>query len=248
MKNKAMNDKIDNFYDVYFKIYGLVLFFAVVTCLLVFNKNPEVQIAVIRMGLSFLFVIASMGIVNLVLFSKQVITSLFFTTSIIVIVGVVFFKLWPLESYSSLFMSIPICFLIVIFFKSLLSLIKTSPMGVMQDKINHANELSGYRVKIKSFTKIIVVEMWILLLGTISYILEDMYGVGEFPTLLVSLFFIFCWMAFSYFNFAIMSVTTKKIKKSASSVIGFVIITPIVVPMLVIYFLKLLSISVKLIG
>ncbi|MDD3006737.1 MAG: hypothetical protein PHX30_04110 [Candidatus Pacebacteria bacterium] len=249
MKNENVGDKkIDTFWGNRLKIYGVVLF-VVITSYSVFGENLGSQVVAVKTVLSLSVIILPILAVESIFASKRFIKLLLLLTGMIMLMGNIFFKLWPLGEdkrgiiYTPL-LSLTIAFL-VIYFK----LIKDSKKSKMEYlKIDGVRDLVGFCFSVKSFGVLLVLELWTLLLGAFSHILVVLYGNDELSGIAVLFLYLVCSVVFFFANLIAMFFITRKIEKSTSSVILFAIITPIVIPLCITYFVIFLLISEILTG
>ena len=245
------NKESNMLYRVQFKIYSFVLFLLTMIGLVAFKDIPEVQVAIVRVMVSFLVIILPILIFESILMSKRLTTSLLLISGLIILTGVIFFKMWPLKEYSDIAMIFPLLLLIVVHLRDFYKIITLSSGGSLKMgsiKIKHLDELIGYGLKVKPFREMLILEAWMLLLGAVSHMLVIMYSSEEMAGLYVLLFYLICLIIFPLSNLISILYITKKVKKSATSIIGFAITTIISVPLCILYFLVLLSVSAKLMG
>lgn len=206
--------------------------------------------------LSLAVIILPILIVEPILILKRSIVSSSVFTGLIIIVGTLFFKLRACETCSGNYL-FSLTFLLIPIYLGVLFIPITDPSISKKDsmsslagasKIDRTGELIKYCVKVRSFRYLLVLELWMVFLAAVSHMQVIMRSGEEMAIVYVALFYVTYAVVFMFSNLIVMLLITKKVKKTIGSIISFSIITPIIIPLLIIYFLALLSLSVKLIG
>ncbi|MFA6897423.1 MAG: hypothetical protein WCQ96_04015 [Patescibacteria group bacterium] len=248
MEKKTDNKVSRGLFDInsmtgkmFFAITAIV-FFLVTTEATTLNES-------IRATLSLAVIILPILAAEPIFESKRPIVLPFLIAGLIIFLGTIFFDLWPYKEGSVLYLSFAIIYMAGIFLRIFLRLLKEVNLPKMKlVRTDSASEIVGQCLEAKSFRMMLVLELWMLLLGTLSFVLTGAYVHDEMAGIYEIFFFMACSVLFSFSNLSGMLSITKKVKKSPLSIISFAIITPIAIPLCIIYFLILLSISEKLAG
>jgi len=169
-------------------------------------------------------------------------------SALIIITGVIFFDVWPYEDDSILYLAVPVSYMFGAYLDAFFKLIRTPKAPDIVSKISGMHELIRACWRAGYSRKMIILEFWMLLLGTFSMLLSATYIYEEAAIMYELLFFIACLIVFSLANSIGMLVLTKNVRKSGSSIIRFALMTPIVILLCIIYFSILLKISMELAG
>lgn len=232
-----------------FFVFLIIIFFLII-------KEPVNINESMSEILSLAVIILPILIVEPILTLKRFIVSSSVFTGLIVIVGTLFFKLRACETCSDNYL-FSFTFLLIPIFLGVLFIPITDPSIFKKDsliplagasKIGRTGELIKYCIKVRSFRYLLVLELWMIFLAAVSHMQVLMRSGEEMAIVYVALFYITYAVVFMFSNLIVMLLITKKVKKTISPIITFSIITPIIIPLLIVYFMALLSLSVKLIG
>jgi len=248
MESKTNNKVSRGLFDIN-SMTGKMFFATVVAVFFLTLFKTTTQSESIQAVLSLAVIVLPILTVESILTTNQFLESLIYFTGLVIIMGAIFFKLWPLEEDYNGIIFLPLFPLAVVFLGAFFRLLKESDILKMDPaKINGADNPIIYCLKNKAFRELLTVELWILLSGAFSHMLVVIYAHEEMSGLPVLLLYLVCFIVFFIANLFGMLSITKKVKKSPLSVVSFAIITPIAIPLCIIYSLILLSISEKLAG
>jgi len=229
--------------------YCMVSIVLIIAVFLLFAEVTELQALIIKAILSLTLIVLPVFIIEPFLASNRFIASLPLLSCLIICAGAISLKIWSVESDLDVFVILPLLPLAIIFLKDFLRLIKDP--GILETnsaRIDNIKDLVKRCLEVRLFRALLISESGILLLGAFSHMLVVIYAHEEMSGLPVLLLYLICFIVFSIANLFGMLSITKKVKKSPLSVVSFAIITPIAIPLCIIYFLILLSISEKLAG
>lgn len=249
-KEKVNKEEFGVLTGVQLRTYGLMLFLLAAIVVFAFRSMPEAWVTIVRVLLSFLIIVFPLAIFDLFLDAKRLIASFLSVTGLIIFIGVIFFKLWPLKEYSDLVMSIPIIFLAVVYLQNLYGFGKDSealqPTSLVS--IDCMSELVRYCLRVKEIRNILILELWALLLGVVAHILILKYGHEEMAGLYVIIFYLVCWVLFSSFNLLGALRIVKRWNILSGHFLRLVVIVLLAVPLCITYLFVFISIAVKLAG